>query len=147
MAPTELKNGKSRSTVPKPIPAPKVAKAPAAPPLLPDVPEPGLLPPFLPMAASTFKWAPGCDGKTFIASIDNAYEIVTKWRKNVFKLPSGHSGKSFTKALTRLYEGYALRSPLECIDFKAAAVIALLLLQQPSGKPIYRETCTHLLHA
>jgi hypothetical protein len=103
----------------------------------------GELPPFLPMSAPKFKWGPR-DGADFIADVNRAYEITTKWRKNVFKLPSGQSGKLFTKALTYLYEAYGSRSPLESIAFKAAAIIAPLLLQQPSGKPTYRDNVQHL---
>ena len=74
-----------------------------------------------------------------------AYDITVKWPKNVFKLPSGSSGKSFAKAFTRLLEGYGLRSPVESIAFKALAVITPLLLQKPAGKLTYRDTSAHLL--
>src|SRR5262249_13358204 len=69
---------------------------------------------------------------------------TTKWRKNVFKLPSGQSGKHFTRALTFLYSSYADRSPLEGVALKAASIMAPLLLQQPPGKSSYRENSDHL---
>ena len=103
----------------------------------------GELPPFVPLSSPTFKWGPR-DGADFINDVDRAFELTTKWRKNVFKLPSGHSGKDFTKAITRLYEGYGSRSPLECVAFKAAAIMSPLLLQQPAGKPTYRDNVNHL---
>ena len=53
------------------------------------------------MSAPTFKWATR-DAVDFMADVNWAYETTTKWRKNVFKLPSGQSGKHFTSALTRL---------------------------------------------
>ena len=68
----------------------------------------------------------------------------TKWRKNVFKLPSGQSGKHFTQSLSRLYAAYGERSPIESVALKAAAIITPLLLQQPSGKPTYRDNVNHL---
>ena len=140
---TESKSEKPFSKPTKPIDISKPIKHSTKP--LTAEREPGALPPFLPMSAPTFQWAEGCDGKSFIDSIEVAYEITTKWRKNTFKLPSGSSGKLFTKALTRLYEAYGQKSPLECIALKAAAVITPLLLQQPSGKPTYRESAVHLL--
>ena len=103
------------------------------------------LPPFKQMPKPTFKWAANCDGTDFIRSISKAYDITVKWPKNVFKLPSGSSGKTFVKAFTRLLEGYGLRSPLESIAFKALAVITPLLLQKPAGKLTYRDTSAHLL--
>ena len=96
------------------------------------------------MADPHFTWG-SSDSSDFIADVERAYELTTTWRKNVFKLPSGLSGKLFTKAMARLYEGYALRSPLESIALKAAAVITPLLLQQPAGKPTYRVMSAHLL--
>ena len=42
-------------------------------------------------------------GYDFIKDVERAYEIIAKWRKNIFKLPSGHSGKHFTQALSKLF--------------------------------------------
>ena len=53
--------------------------------------------------------------------------------------------KLFTNALTRLYAAYGSRSPMEIIALKAAAVVTPLLLQQPAGKPTYRDNVAHLL--
>jgi hypothetical protein len=103
----------------------------------------GELPPFLAMSAPTFKWGTR-DAVDFIADVNLAFEKTTKWRKNVFKLPSGQSGKHFTNALTRLYDAYGSRSAMESVSFKAAAILAPLLLQQPSGKPTYRDNVNHL---
>ena len=104
----------------------------------------GELPPFTPSSAPTFEWSPSCSGTKFVSDVNKAYEITTKWRKNVFKLPSGSSGKHFTQALTKLYEAYSTRSPLEGVAFKAAAILAPLLLQQPAGKPAYRLNVDNL---
>ena len=103
----------------------------------------GDLPLFAAMSSPVFKWGPR-DAADFIKDIDHAYEITTKWRKNIFKLPSGQSGKQFTQALSRLFVAYGERSPIECIALKAAAVITPLLLQQPSGKPTYKDNVNHL---
>ena len=157
----ELKRARTRSTVTessKPT-VHKEEKTPLLPtPLLPPAPallptpflpvheskqSHGELPHFLPMSAPKFKWGPR-EAADFICDVNRAYEITTKWRKNVFKLPSGQCGKHFTKALTYLYESYGSRSPLESIALKAAAIITPLLLQQPTGKPTYRDNVLHL---
>ena len=83
-------------------------------------------------------------GVDFCKDIDRAFEVTTKWRKNVFKLPSGAETKHFLQCLTRLYTAFGDRSALECITFKAAAVIVPLLLQQCVGKPNYGENRRHL---
>src|SRR3954469_12221928 len=95
------------------------------------------------MPTPTFKWG-ARDACDFIKDVEHAYEAITKWRKNIFKLPSGHSGKHFTQALSRLFVAYGERSPLESISLKAAAIITPLLLQQPTGKPTYRDNVGHL---
>ena len=99
----------------------------------------GDLPQFAIMSASAFKWG-SRDAVDFINDIQQTYEVTTKWRKNSFNLPSGQSGKQFTQALVRLFAAYGERSPIECIALKTP-----LLLQQPAGKPTYRDNVTHLL--
>jgi hypothetical protein len=59
-------------------------------------------------------------------------------------LPTGAEAKQFVRELTRLYSAYADASALECVTFKAAAIITPLLLQQPPGKPNYAENRNHL---
>jgi hypothetical protein len=103
----------------------------------------GELPPFNAMSSPVFKWGTK-DAPDFIHDVERAYATTTKWRKNVFKLPSGQSGKLFTQGLSRLFAAYGERSPLEVIALKAAAIMAPLLLQQPLGKPTYRDYVNHL---
>jgi hypothetical protein len=103
----------------------------------------GVLPAFSPMCGPTFKWG-ARDGCEFINDVTRAFELTTKWRKNVFKFPSGQAGKLFTNALSRLYAAYGARSPMESIALKAAAILAPLLLQQTAGKPTYRDNVGHL---
>ncbi len=104
----------------------------------------GELPVFPPMSLPIFKWG-SRDAADFISDVQVAYGVVTKWRKNVFKLPSGTAGKKFTQALTRLYLAWAECSPLESIALKAAAIMVPLLLQQPMGKGNHRANTDHLL--
>ena len=104
---------------------------------------PGVLPPFAPLSAPVFKWG-SKDGADFAKDVDRAYESIARWRKNVFKLPSGQSGKHFTQALARLLASVGERSPLERVALKAAALLAPLLLQKPAGKLTYRDNVNHL---
>ena len=46
------------------------------------------------------------EGTEFRDVIDNAYEEIIKWMKNLFKLPSGKAGKCFVKELTYWLEQY-----------------------------------------
>ena len=88
-------------------------------------------------------WGPR-SGIDFCNDVDRAYELITRWRKNVFKLPSGSEAKRFLQCLTRLFAAFGERSALECVAFKAAALMVPLLLQQCVGKPNYTENRSHL---
>ena len=58
--------------------------------------------------------------------------------------PAARAANSLQMQLSRLYAAYGSRSPTEGISLKAAAIIAPLLLQQPAGKPTYRDNVNHL---
>ena len=54
-------------------------------------------------------------GEDFCKNINAAYEVVSLWRKTVFKLPSNATGKKFVQELVKLNWAYADRTPLERI--------------------------------
>ena len=86
------------------------------------------------MSTPGFRWGPK-EAHELIREVEQAYEVIIKWRKNVFKLPSGQCGKQFTQTLGLLLAAYGEKGPLECIALKAAAILTPLLLQKPAGKP------------
>ena len=90
-----------------------------------------------------FKWGTK-EAPEFIRDVNQAFDVIAKWRKNVFRLPSGSAGKHFTQAKAEMYEAYGERSPMECITLKAAAIMAPLLLLQPADKPAYRDNVKYL---
>ena len=71
------------------------------------------------------------DGPSITQDINNAYDEIVHWRRNVFKIPSGKAGKSFVRELTRLFKAYAECSSLEGIALKAAMSLPILILQKP----------------
>lgn len=50
------------------------------------------------MSTPIFKWGTR-NPDEFIKDVEQAYRTVTKWRKNVLKLSSGHSGQHFVQVL------------------------------------------------
>ena len=78
-------------------------------------------------AKPDFKWSER-SGEDFCKDINAAYEVVSLWRKNVFKLPSNATGKKFVQELVKLNWAYANRTPLESIAQKAEMVMTPLLL-------------------
>ena len=54
-----------------------------------------------------FKWG-DVDGKDFINRVDEVYEKIVFWRKNLFLLPSGKAGKEFISEMTRLLNSWII---------------------------------------
>jgi len=70
-------------------------------------------------------------GSEFVKVLDNIYERIVYWRKNLFLLPSGSSGKQFIRETTRLVNSWIDETPLKDFSFKAIMVMPALLLQKP----------------
>ena len=99
-------------------------------------PETALQPP-------TFMWGP-YQGADFCTLINTAYDEVVQWRRNLFQVPSGSSGKAFVLELARLFQAYADSSSLECIAMKATTIAQALLLQKPSRTSKSKDHAAHL---
>ena len=99
-------------------------------------PLPALQPP-------NFMWG-SCSGEILCTRIEQAYEEVVHWRRNLFQVPSGAAGKAFVSELARLFQAYADSSSLECIAMKATTVIQILLLQKPSRSSKSKDHVIHL---
>jgi hypothetical protein len=66
-----------------------------------------------------FKWG-DLDGTDFRGEIENAYEEVVHWRRNIFMVPSGKVGEQFVAELSSLYESYGRSDARESIAMIAA---------------------------
>ena len=88
------------------------------------------LPPFQKVSEQSFSWG-DLSGSDFADCINAAYSEMTRWRRNIFQVPSGESGKEFVRELSRLFQAYAERSSLESIAITAAMVLPVLVLQKP----------------
>ena len=67
-----------------------------------------------------------------LSQIFNAiYNETTKWKKNIFNIPSGAAGKRFVEESTRLISEWNNKSPLVNIALKSLFVMPSLLHQKP----------------
>ena len=64
------------------------------------------------MEVPNFVWGT-IHGEELCALVNQAYEEVVHWRRNLFQIPSGSAGKAFMTELARLYQAYADGSSLE----------------------------------
>ena len=87
------------------------------------------LPDYQPVCKSSFIWG-NIDSASFAHSLDFSYKEAVHWKRNLFKIPQGNAGKSFTAELSRLFYAFATCSALEPIALKVATILHLLLLQK-----------------
>ena len=109
----------------------------------PSSPEVRPLPSFDSMSAPSFVWGE-VDGDSFFHSVTCCYDEVIHWRKILFRIPSGKSGRAFVSELCRLFHAYATGSALECVAMKAIMIMPILLLQRPHYWSKNDDNITHL---
>ena len=66
--------------------------------------------------------------------IENAYDEISKWRKNTFLVPLGKTGKEFIGNWRELTNKWNNGSEMEFIALKVAIVLLALCLQKPGPK-------------
>lgn len=65
-------------------------------------------------------------------NIGNIYEKIVRWRRNLFLLPSGKSGKAYIDECTRLIDEWLNDTTLSSIALKSLMIMPSLLLQKSS---------------
>ena len=66
--------------------------------------------------------------------INDAYEEIVSWRKNMFDLPKGHTGKQFVAHMNKLVVSWTNKSSKREYAMKALMIMPALLLQRTSVK-------------
>ena len=81
----------------------------------------------------------GLDGPTFASHLDDAYNQIIKWRKNLFKLPSGKASKLYISELATWLQHFNKNSDLHSIAMKVFHILPALFLQKPSKSSKAKE--------
>ena len=66
--------------------------------------------------------------------LEEAYNQIVYWSKNIFMVPTGVAGKNFIDEISRLLNLRTNNKPLKNIALKAIHVMPALLLKKPSKK-------------
>ena len=77
----------------------------------------------------------GCNnrnGADFSQAVSCAYEQIVKWKKNMFKLPSGKAAKEFICEMSLWLEHFNRDSIFQGISLKVFMTLPALILQKPS---------------
>ena len=80
---------------------------------------------------TSFVWGER-DGTLFTDDLNDAYEKIVFWRKNLFMSPTEKAGKKHIKEVTRLLNAWTQDTPLRSISLKAIHTMLVLLIQKPS---------------
>ena len=77
------------------------------------------------------KWGQ-LEGTLIVDKVNEIYLEVTRWRRNIFYLPTCKAGEEFIAELARIFNHFSNGSQFEQIAFTMAAIIFPLVLQKPS---------------
>ena len=76
--------------------------------------------------------------------IENAYNELVHWKRNLLNLPKGAPGKAFINELTKFINKWFSKSPNRDICLKALMVMPSLILQRISNKCKMSEIKCHV---
>ena len=71
-------------------------------------------------------------GETFANLINDLYDEIVTWKKNLFKLPTGNAAKAFIKELSLWLERFNRKTEHHSIALKFYIILPALMLQKPS---------------
>jgi hypothetical protein len=78
--------------------------------------------------------------RSFCDEINEIYEEIVHFRRSIFNIPSGRTGKNFIGELTFWQKQFNSNSDLNSIALKAFMVLPSLILQKPSADPRVKNT-------
>ena len=83
-------------------------------------------------------------GETFANLINDLYNEIVTWKKNLFKLPTSIAAKAFIKELSLWLERFNRKAEHHRIALKVYIIFPALMLQKPSKTSKSRENCKKL---
>ena len=69
----------------------------------------------------------------------SAYEVIVKWRRNLFELPKGASGKAFVTTVCNLIDAWCNKTDKREYALYGIAIMPNLLLQKTNSKVTGKE--------
>ena len=77
--------------------------------------------------------------ESFADTINDVYDEIVHFRRNIFNVPSGRAGKAFIEELTFWIKQFNSNSDLNSVALKAFMVLPTLILQKPSASSKSKE--------
>ena len=89
------------------------------------------LPSFTSSILSDFTWR-NSSSADLVVLFDDLYSQSVHWRPNLFRIPTGSTGRAFVAELAHLIQSFADGAAIEPFVLKALMVMPALLLQKPN---------------
>ena len=82
--------------------------------------------------------------ETFANLMNDLYNQIVTWKKNLFKLQTGSAAKAFIKELSLWLERFNRKTEHHSVALKVYIILPALMLQKPSKTSKSREHCKKL---
>ncbi len=83
-------------------------------------------------------------GNDIPTAVQGAYEKIVKWRRNLFKVPTGKIGQEFIEEVAKTISLYTSGSHFESVALTMAMIMFPLLLQKPSANSKCKDHIEYL---
>jgi hypothetical protein len=83
-------------------------------------------------------------GTDITSAVNHAYSAVVRWKKNLFRVPSGKAGQDFIDEVVKTINSYISGSHFESVALTMTMIIFPLLLQKPSRNSKAKDHVAHL---
>ena len=75
----------------------------------------------------------GIENIAFTNTISSIYEDTVTWKRNLFKIPTGNTGKGFINLLTEWISNFNKSTSFQGLAMKIVMILPNLMLQKPSA--------------
>ncbi len=83
-------------------------------------------------------------GTQITDAVNHAYSVIVRWRKNLFKVPTGKAGQEFIEEVRKTLSHYVSGSHLESVALTMSMIIFPMLLQKPSRSSKSKDHVNYL---
>ncbi len=83
-------------------------------------------------------------GNEITEAVNHAYQNITKWRRNLFLVPTGKIGREFIDEVAKTITLFTSGSQMESVALSMVMIMFPLLLQKPSRKSKSKDHSKYL---
>ena len=89
-------------------------------------------------------WGDHVGEETIKGIIDETYNNILNWKKNIFPVPRGNTGNKFIEEMARIINLFVRKTNWERLSLSLFHIFLPIMLQKPSSKSKPRENNKYL---